>query len=91
MIEVFKTNVEDGEMAKKIVDAIHRHFNIYRANFDLQDCDSILRIECKNDYVESDRIIYLLKELNCDAEILEDIIPIKLSDTGYSKTFSRVY
>jgi hypothetical protein len=91
MIEVFKTNVEDGEQAKEILGTIHRHFNDYRANFDLQDCDNILRIESKNGYVESNRIIYLLKEHNCDAEILEDIIPIKWCDVGYSKSSSLVY
>lgn len=91
MIEVFKTNVKNSEQAKEILDVIHKSFNGYRGNFDLQDCDNILRIECKNDYVESNGIIYLLRENNCDAEMLEDIIAVKWSDEGYSKRFSQVY
>ncbi len=91
MIEVFKTNVEDCGQAKDILDALHRAFNSYRANFDLQDCDNILRIECKNGHVESSRVIYLLKKLNCDAEILKDIIPIRARDITYAKRFSQVY
>ena len=91
MIEVFKTNVQDCEKAKEILEAIHTSFNSYHANFDLQDCDNILRIECKNGFIEIEGIIYLLREHNCDAEILEDIIPIKSRDIRYAKMFSQVY
>ncbi len=90
MIEVFKTNVEDCERATQILDAIHMSFDGYHANFDLQDCDNILRIECKNGCVESNDIIYLLRENNYHAEILEDFIPIKLFVISHASNNSQL-
>ena len=78
MVEVFKTNVEDFEQANRIVDRIRETFAGYRANFDLEDCDSILRIQSMDAPLESQCIINMMQELGFDAEILEDtIIPVK--------------
>jgi len=44
MIEVFKTNVKHADHAKILVDQIHTTFADYTANFDLEDCDRILRV-----------------------------------------------
>ena len=74
MVEVFKTNVKDQDVADKLIDQIHKNFVDYRANFDLQDCDNILRVKCMTGSIESMRLIYLLKEFGCDAEILQDEI-----------------
>jgi hypothetical protein len=74
MVEVFKTNVKDQDVADKLIDLIHKIFIDYRANFDLQDCDNILRVKCIAGAIESTHLIYLLKEFGCDAEILEDEI-----------------
>ena len=74
MVEVFKTNVKDQGIADELIDQIHRVFIGHRANFDLQDCDNILRVKCMTGSVESRLIINLLKELGCNAEILEDEI-----------------
>lgn len=46
MVEVFKTNVEESVHACMLVDQIHKTFKNYKANFDLEDCDKILRVEC---------------------------------------------
>ena len=46
MVEVFKTNVKDQGVADKLIDQIHRIFIGYMANFDLEDCDNILRVKC---------------------------------------------
>ncbi len=78
MVEVFKTNVEDCEQANRIVDRIRETFAGYIANFDLEDCDSILRIQSMDAPLESQCIINMMQELGFDAEILEDtIIPVK--------------
>ncbi|MEO8413448.1 MAG: hypothetical protein ABI472_07295 [Ginsengibacter sp.] len=74
MIEVFKTNVEDGEQALRLVSLIHKNFNNYSANFDLEDCDRILRVECRHGMVESNSLVYLLHHHGYDAEVLEDTV-----------------
>jgi hypothetical protein len=45
MIEVFKTDVKDAETAKAVVQKLLCHFPNSRINFDLHDCDKILRVE----------------------------------------------
>lgn len=44
-VEVFKTNVQQHEHAKKILTELQVNFPLCRINFDLEDCDKILRIE----------------------------------------------
>lgn len=45
MVEVFKTNVQEAVAAKQIVEQLFEHFPAYIINFDMEDCDKILRIE----------------------------------------------
>jgi hypothetical protein len=45
MVEVFKTNVEQPQHAAILVSALAERFPGFRINFDLQDCDRILRVE----------------------------------------------
>ena len=45
MIEVFKTNVEHKATADQIQSALQIQFPSSRINFDLEDCDRILRVE----------------------------------------------
>jgi mevalonate kinase len=71
-IEVFKTNVEDKEEADKIIEAIHQSFEDHKANFDLQDCDKILRVVSANEYLQATSVIQLVKTLGYHAEILPD-------------------
>lgn len=72
MIEVFKTNVTQSDQANRLLDRIHETFDGYTANFDLEDCDCILRVRSNNGFVASDHIIFLLRESGFDAEILPD-------------------
>lgn len=72
MIEVFKTNVESQDHAAKLVDEIQRNFDGYKANFDLQDCDKILRVKTASASIESDCVINFLKDFGFEAEILPD-------------------
>ena len=48
MIEVFKTNVEKTNDADKMVRLLLEHFPQSKINFDLHDCDKILRVEGKD-------------------------------------------
>ena len=74
MVEVFKTNVKDGGHAIQLLERIHAAFTGYKANFDLDDCDRILRVKAISGSVEARRLIALLKELGCHAEVLPDIV-----------------
>jgi len=74
MVEVFKTNVKDCDHACWIIDRIHKEFANYKANFDLEDCDNILRIKCTESLIESQSIIKLLQGLGFYAEVLQDHI-----------------
>jgi hypothetical protein len=45
MVDVFKTNIPDRETAGKIRDQLELKIPGARINFDLEDCDRILRVE----------------------------------------------
>lgn len=45
MVEVFKTNIEQEELAKQLTLKLSLLFPHYKINFDLHDCDNILRVE----------------------------------------------
>lgn len=53
-----------------LIDQIHSGFSYYRANFDLDDCDKILRVESVTDYVDSAFLIHLLDSFGFFATIL---------------------
>ena len=72
-VEVFKTNVADPERAKWLVDQIERNFNTCQVNFDLDDCDRILRVAFE-EQIQPDLFIDLLKSAGCIAEVLPDTI-----------------
>lgn len=48
MVEVFKTNVAAPSDADSIVALLQQCFPGNRINFDLEDCDKVLRIEGTN-------------------------------------------
>ena len=68
MIEVFKTNINCAEQARYLVEQIQWHFTGYKANFDLEDCDRILRVISCN--AIAGQFIEKLKDWGCHAEIL---------------------
>jgi len=45
MISVFKTNVPTPEAAMQLVKVLQHRYPMSCINFDLQDCDKILRID----------------------------------------------
>jgi hypothetical protein len=72
MIEVFKTNVKDRNQANMLIGQIHKNFCGYTANFDLDDCDKILRIACDTGHIQASFLIHLLKDFGYTAEVLPD-------------------
>jgi len=75
MIEVFKTDVKDHLLATAVRERIHRTFPRYRANFDLEDCDHILRVEHPGGMVQAGAVIDLLNHWGIRAEVLPDEVP----------------
>jgi hypothetical protein len=69
MVEVFKTNVQSYHEAKFIIQKIAEEFPAHKINFDLSDCDKILRIQ-GNTILER-KIISIVTSLNYNCEILE--------------------
>ena len=69
MVEVFKTNVYEVEKSNLIFQKLHKHFPENKINFDLEDCDKILRVEGKN--ILSEKIIEILKEEGHFCEVLD--------------------
>lgn len=48
MIEVFKTNVQEVGQSIMIVEKLLEHFPNSSINFDLEDCDKILRVHASD-------------------------------------------
>lgn len=71
LVEVFKTNVGDNATAAAIAGKIADQFPDYSVNFDLEDCDKILRIEPASGPVNVRKILSLVKEENVVIEILK--------------------
>ena len=70
MIEVFKTNVRFQIDALLIVDSLQKKLRTTKINFDLEDCDKILRIVGTNK-AKSQYIISYLQQLGYQCEILD--------------------
>jgi hypothetical protein len=69
MVEVFKTNVEEALAANRLVVLLLKHFPNSKINFDLHDCDNILRVEGK-DFI-TEKIMRLVNENGFTCNVLE--------------------
>lgn len=72
MVEVFKTNVRDLNEATLLVEKLHEHSEAYKANFDLEDSDKILRIQSDSGLINPKSIIEFLKKCGYEAQVLPD-------------------
>lgn len=68
MVEVFKTNIQTGRQATVILQKLVQLFPKCRINFDLTDCDKILRVEGKINSPE--KIIEVVTTNGFQCEIL---------------------
>lgn len=71
MIEVFKTDINSPVKAGELMHHISREFPNYRVNFDLDDCDRILRIQSGNDFVNITRVIEIVTAFGHRVALLE--------------------
>jgi hypothetical protein len=72
IIEVFKTNVQTCDQAMWLTGIIQKLCASYKANFDLDDCDKILRIKNLTGKVNASEIIQMMNTAGFHAEVLED-------------------
>lgn len=67
-IEIFRTTISDFEESEKIKKQLLTLFPTCRINFDLQDCDRILRVEGQ---FSSEIVIAILQSQRYECEILD--------------------
>lgn len=75
MIEIFRTNVRTQKEALFISECLKREFPECKANFDLEDCENILRFESKQQGPDPNAIISLVAGHGFQIEILPDELP----------------
>ena len=69
MVEAFKTNVQKKAKSKMLLSILSEAFPSFKINFDLSDCDKVLRVE--GDNMEALRIMILVKGYGFKCEILD--------------------
>jgi len=69
MVEVFKTNVQKKAQGKMLLCILSEVFPSFKINFDLSDCDKVLRVE--GDSIKTLRIMMLLKEHGFMCEVMD--------------------
>ncbi len=70
MIEVCKTNIKNKTKANAIIKALKLRFPESDFNFDLNDCDKILRIESNQNITSS--VVEMLNNQGFICEFLEE-------------------
>ena len=69
MVEVYKTNVRHKRQAKRLLGVLSEQFPMFSINFDLEDCDKILRVEGRN--IPQGKIARLVAENGYQCSVLE--------------------
>lgn len=65
-VEIFRTQVQHTQQAKHICEILAQELEDTRVNFDLEDCDKVLRIESNS--IDPRQIIQIMETLGffCD-------------------------
>ena len=72
MIEVFKTNVSRQDQASFLLGKISTTFTGYYGNFDLEDCDKILRIQADGS-IDTLALVRFLSTFGFTVSVLPDV------------------
>lgn len=62
MVEVFKTNINSKKKAKQVLLLLKDLFPLAQINFDLEDCDKILRIETVEASIDDKIVVQLMNQ-----------------------------
>lgn len=68
VVEVFKTNVEEVVLSQWLIGEVLSRFPNSLVNFDMDDCDHILRVEAET--VMPEKIIEILNANGYSCEVL---------------------
>lgn len=69
MVEIFQTNVYDVMDAEQIIALLSQQFPAFMINFDLQDCDKILRV--KGDSIPVTEIVNIVSANGFHCRVLD--------------------
>ncbi|MBN9384737.1 MAG: hypothetical protein J0H74_28540 [Chitinophagaceae bacterium] len=72
IVQIFKTDVRDRLVARHIVLFLQQTYTHCRINFDLDDCDRILRVESQQGKIEETEIQLLIAKYGHYCEPLQD-------------------
>ncbi len=73
MVEVFKTNIQTEKEADFILEKLQKEFPNFKINFDLEDCDNILRMETADIVIDGAPVIDLVSRYGFKINVLPDI------------------
>ncbi|WP_432672686.1 hypothetical protein [Flavobacterium sp. SM2513] len=76
MIEIYKTNISRKKEARQVAKQFKKSFPNCRIDFDLEDCDRILRIDTFNEALNNTAVLQLVLECGFYIEVLADEIPL---------------
>ena len=68
-IDIFKTNVQNNKQARMVTGLLKVNFTKAEINFDLEDCDRIMRVK-RNDVFEPAAITRYIRKLGFRCEEL---------------------
>lgn len=71
MVEVFATNIKNLKEAKIIEGLLAILFPSLKVNFDLTDCDRVLRVEAISGVVDPSVIVNYLQNLGYSIKVLD--------------------
>jgi hypothetical protein len=72
MVEIFRTNVNNRKLADRVLKTLRANLPAYRFNFDLDDCDRILRAQSEGAPIETTSVISIVKNHCIEISVFED-------------------
>jgi hypothetical protein len=69
MVQIFRTNIQEVDDAYEIIQKLLEQFPTYLINFDLEDCDNILRVKGKD--ISLEKIISVLHNNGYQCDVLD--------------------
>lgn len=72
IVEVYSTDIKSQQEEAFLLDVLQTKFPNYKINFDLEDCDNILRVETQDASLDVDGIKEAIKNFGFAAEVLPD-------------------
>lgn len=72
IVQIFKTDVQDQKDAKRIILFLHQNYSHCKVNFDLDDCDKILRIESQLESVKESTVQLVVAGYGYNCEPLQE-------------------